>query len=112
MERRKSKRFSIVNLDLYDGSSEELVGNVINISQGGLLTITEKSYQTDKDYNFFIPFNQTVNGMVKFEFLARVVWCRPNALKSGMMSIGLEFSDNPKIQTLFIEQMVKIYGSS
>jgi len=112
MERRKSRRFSIVSLDLHDRSSEELIGKVVNISQGGLLTESEVSYEPGKEYNFFIPFHETISGMVKFDFSARIIWCRPNALKSGMMSIGMEFSDNPKIQTLFIEQMVKIYSST
>lgn len=111
MERRKSRRFSIVNLDLHDQVSNQLVGKVVNISQGGLLTIAEKTYEAGKEYGFYIPFKETVNGLVKFEFSGKVVWCRPNALKPGMLSIGLEFADNPKIQTIFIEQMIKIYGA-
>ena len=111
MERRKSRRFSIVNLDLYDQSSDRLVGKVVNISQGGLLTIAEEAYETGKEYAFYIPFEETVNGRVKFEFSGRIVWCRPNALKPGMLSVGLEFADNAKIQTMFIEQMIKIYGA-
>jgi Tfp pilus assembly protein PilZ len=110
MERRKSRRFSVVNLDLHEKTSEKLVGKVVNISQGGLLTISENSYDAGKEYDFFIPFEETINGMVKFEFAARIVWCRPNALKPGMMSVGLEFADNPKIQTMFIEQMIKVYS--
>ncbi|NIW45669.1 MAG: hypothetical protein GWN30_13245 [Gammaproteobacteria bacterium] len=109
MERRKSKRFSVVNLNLHDKTTEEMVGKVVNISQGGLLTIAYKTYKEGKEYDFFIPFDETINGQVKFEFSARIVWCRPNPLKPGMMSTGLEFADNPKIQTMFIEQMIKIY---
>lgn len=112
MERRKSKRFSVVNLDLHDKSTDELVGKIVNISQGGLLSISERSFETGREYEFFIPFNKTINGLVKFEFSARIVWCHPNPIKPGSMSIGLEFSDNPKIQTLFIEQMIKIYSPS
>ena len=111
MERRKSRRFSIVNLDLHDQVTGHLVGKVVNISRGGMLTTTEKAYEPGKEYGFYIPFEQTVNGLVKFEFSGRVIWCRPNALKPGMLSVGLEFADNPKIQTIFIEQMIKIYGA-
>ena len=111
MERRKSRRFSIVNLDLHEQGTGDLVGKVVNISQGGMLTIADKAYEPGNEYGFYIPFEQTVNGIVKFEFSGRVVWCRPNALKPGMLSVGLEFADNPKIQTIFIEQMIKIYGS-
>jgi len=112
MERRKSRRFSVVNLDLHDSATEELVGNVVNISQGGMLTNANREYETGKDVGFFIPFKETVNGEVKFEFTARIIWCRPNALKPGMQSIGLEFSEIPKIQTFFIEQMIKVYSPS
>ena len=112
MERRKSRRFSVVNLDLHDKTTEKLVGKVVNISQGGLLTISKIEYKTGEEFEFFIPFSETVNGLVKFEFIARIVWCRPNSLTPGMMSVGLEFSDNQKIQTVFIEQMVKIYNPS
>lgn len=110
MERRNTRRFSVVNLDLFDSATEEKVGQIVNISQGGMLSNSEQSYEKGKDYSFYIPFKETVNGVVKFEFLARIIWCRPNAMKPGPLSIGLEFSDNPKIQTLFIEQMIKIYS--
>lgn len=112
MERRKSRRFSVVTLDLYDNSTNQKVGNVVNISEGGMLTITDRSYETGKNYLFYIPFNETVNGMVKLEFSARIIWCHPNTLKPGLLSVGIEFSEIPTIQTKFIEQMVKIYGTS
>lgn len=110
-ERRKSRRFQVVDLEVRTVTPDERIGKVVNLSEGGLLMISDQELPQQEVVKFRIPFSRTVNGEVNFDFNARVVWCYPNALQSSKFSVGLEFAENPDLQTIFIQQMIKIYGS-
>jgi len=110
IERRKSRRFQVVDLDVHTVDPDEKIGKVVNLSEGGLLMIADLELVPDSIVRFRIPFSQTINGEVNFEFNARVVWSYPNALQASKYSTGLEFAENPDLQTLFIQQMIKVYG--
>jgi hypothetical protein len=109
-ERRKSKRFQVVDLEVHDAETDERIGKVVNLSEGGLLMIADIEMDQDSIVRFRIPFSKTINGEINFEFNARVVWSYPNALQASKYSTGLEFSENPDLQTIFIQQMIKVYG--
>ena len=110
MERRRAKRFNVVNLELFQNGSNEHIGKVINISKGGILVTSNHEFAPGENHSFYIPFTQTINGEVKFKFNGDIIWCKPDPMSSSTFSIGMEFSDIPEIQTVFIQQMVKIYG--
>jgi hypothetical protein len=109
-ERRRSKRFQVVDLDVQTIDSDEKIGKVVNLSEGGMLMIADRELAQQETIKFRIPFTHTVNGEIHFDFDARVIWCYPNTLQSSKFSVGLEFSENPDLQTIFIQQMIKIYG--
>jgi hypothetical protein len=110
-ERRRAKRFQVVDLDVQSVDTDQKIGKVVNLSEGGLLMIADSELPQQEITRFRIPFSHTVNGEINFEFNARVVWCYPNALQASKFSVGLEFSENPDLQTIFIQQMIKVYGS-
>lgn len=108
--RRRSRRFTVVDLDLFLYPEETHIGQVINVSEGGLLAYVEQDFNRDKTYQFNIPFNRTINGQVNFEFEAEVVWCTTNALDPNKFSLGLKFAKNAALQTHFIMQMIQVFG--
>jgi Tfp pilus assembly protein PilZ len=110
-DRRKAKRFTVVDLELFLQDPEEKIGQVVNLSEGGLLIVTESPFEAASYHQFRIPFNQTINGRINFDFEGRVVWCNPNALDSKKYSVGLEYAENPELQTLFVQQMIKVFGA-
>ncbi len=110
MDKRRSPRFTVVDLELYDHETHNKVGQVVNISRGGLLVNASQELITEDTYQFYIPFHQTDDQEVKFPFEGRVVWCQPNLIHNSKYSIGLEFADLPEIQTYFIQQLIKFYG--
>lgn len=112
MERRRAKRFTVVDLELFNQQTRSLIGTVVNISKGGLLAKTDVSFTPGDKYNFFIPFAKSVNGEVQFNFSALIVWCHPNSLHPKKFSVGIEFNNFPEVQTLFIQQMVGIFGGT
>jgi hypothetical protein len=110
-ERRKSKRFMVVDLDVHLAEGEERIGKVVNLSEGGLLMVADKELPSQETVRFSIPFSHTVNGEINFDFNARIIWCYPNTLHSSKFSVGMEFAENPDLQAMFIQQMIKIYGT-
>ena len=112
MERRQHERFTVVDLILYEKNSTRPVGKVVNISTRGLLVISSKPYKVGEEVQLYIPFKKTVRGMVKFEFLADIRWAHPDDDNPTQIRVGMEFADHPELQTMFIEQLVSIYGAS
>jgi len=112
MERRQHERFSVVDLMLHEQETSRPVGKVVNISASGLLVISSKSYQGGQKIGFYIPFTKTVQGMIKFEFMGTVKWAHPAEDNPSQVRVGIEFADNPELQTMFIQQLVRVYGAS
>jgi hypothetical protein len=110
-ERRISNRITVVDLDLILKESNSQIGKVVNISDSGLLAIINSELSENNTYNFRIPFNETVNGEVNFDFNANVIWCRKNTLETSKYSVGLQFTNNAKSQSIFIHQMANKFSS-
>ncbi len=110
-ERRKTKRSRVINLKLYDQDTGGVVGQVVNISHGGIYSITDERFNIGEERSFYIPFSEAISGKIKFHFNARTIWAHPNSLHPSKYSVGLEFVENPDVQTMFIKQMVKIFGT-
>ncbi|MGD8456958.1 MAG: PilZ domain-containing protein [Anaerolineales bacterium] len=110
IERRKSKRYSVVDLDLFFQDPQEFIGKVINLSEGGLLVITDEQLEKNKFLDVRFLFDTTVNENINFDFTVRVAWSNRSTLHSNKFSTGMEFTENPKVQAQFINQMIKVYG--
>ena len=110
-ERRRSKRFQVVDLAIHTIDPDEKIGKVVNLSEGGLLLVSDVDLPNQEAVAFQIPFPHTVNGEINFNFNAMVVWCHPNTLNTSKFSVGLQFSENPDLQTIFIQNMIKVFGT-
>ena len=109
-ERREHKRFTVTDLDLILQEEEKLIGKVVNLSEGGLLILSTAELESGKAYDFRIPFDQTVNGEIHFDFEGEVVWCNQNTLDAKKFSAGLKFTQIPDLQLTFVKQMITIFG--
>lgn len=109
-EKRRHARFTVVDLELYFQDPQERIGQIVNLSEGGLLVVAGEPVEPYSIHKFRILFNQTIQGEIKFDFEASVVWSNPNSLDPSKHSIGLQFVENPELQTKFIRQMIKVFG--
>ncbi len=100
IDRRRAKRYVVVDLDLHDDHLEQSVGRVVNISDGGLFAISDRGYTVGEVGKFSIPVQELVDEPVKILFTAWVIWSHPNRLHPEKYSLGLEFIDAPDIKTL------------
>ena len=111
-ERRTAKRFTVVDLDLYSLDPETRVGNVVNLSEGGLLVLTDDEIKLKSTHEFRIPFRETVNGQIDFDFKGKIAWSNRSTLDPANFSTGIQFTENPELQVQFIRQMIKVFGSN
>lgn len=100
IDRRRAKRFVVVDLDLHDQAQELPVGKVVNISDGGLFALADMAYPVGDVRPFFIPVNSLEDEPEMLLFTAWVIWSHPNRLHSNKFSLGLEFIDAPNIEHL------------
>lgn len=105
-ERRKFNRFIVVDLKLFHKETGEHVGQVVNLSEGGLLAVAEEPLEHNSFHQFRIPFNQTIYNDGDFEFKGRVTWSKPNSIDPTKFSIGLEFSSISDSQIAFIHKLI------
>ncbi|MBN2502782.1 MAG: PilZ domain-containing protein [Anaerolineales bacterium] len=110
-ERRKTKRFSVVELDIFDNKTDDYIGKMINLSVGGMLILGDNPLETGKIYHIKIPFDETVNGRVNFDIETKCVWCT-NAIGFPRYSIGLQFLDNSSVHYTFIKKMVDTFSAT
>ena len=109
-ERRRSTRYPVVDLEIQLKEERTPVGQVVNLSQGGLLVFCEKPLKKGSLHQFRVPFNKTVAGKIHFDFEGRVVWSNINVDAPKMHSMGIEFIKYPTIQSEFIQRMINQFG--
>ena len=105
-ERRKTQRAIVVDLNLFSQEPQEFLGKVINLSEGGLLVVTDKQLDENSFFNVRILFDQGI----KFDFSIRIVWSEPSTQDKTKYDTGVEFIENPNLQAHFIQQLIKVYG--
>lgn len=109
-ERRKDTRYSVVDLEIQLKENRTPVGQIVNLSQGGLLVFCEKPLKRGSMHQFRVPFKRSVAGQIHFDFEGRVVWSNINVDTPSKHSMGIEFIKYPNIQTEFIQKMITQYG--
>ena len=111
-ERRRSKRFSVVNLKLFDRETEKEIGSVVNLSEGGLFVHSDEEIDKNRILSLCIPFEREGKEPVNFDIDARVVWCAVDHLEATKFGVGMQFLSDSKEQYEFLKQMIKVYGRS
>lgn len=75
-EKRKHKRAILMSyLDIYDTGSEEEVGYVVDISQGGMLLISKDEIQTDQAFTYTIEIPSEIREEGAFTVTAMSIRC-------------------------------------
>jgi len=88
-ENRKSIRVNLLNPpEVYDAHSNELLGNMVNISLGGFKIITNNQMEQGKEYLLSINLPEGTCGSKSVVVKADVRWCskdiNPNWCSKGI----------------------------
>jgi len=108
-ERRTTKRFAVVNLNLFNRETDDEIGQVINLSEGGLFVVGSNEMEKGEELGLRIPFDHD-GQEINFDVNAKVAWCTRENLKDEVYNIGMEFAAHSKEQYDFLMQMIRLYG--
>jgi len=76
MEQRKHKRFKLKKrLHVLDAKSSKLIGNMVDISEGGFKMITLNKIEGDEEFPLRIALPSTNGEKEIIDVKARVQWC-------------------------------------
>lgn len=108
-ENRRDKRYLVWKLEVFAKESNELIGNVINLSQGGMLMAHSDAIAVGSKFKIKVAAGNASDGPSGFTAKVQVKWFRKNEI-SGIFGSGLEFLKSTKKQRAKIQEMINAYA--
>jgi len=106
--RRQKRKQPVLYLEVYGRVTGEFIGNVVDITTGGIRLYGEKILKPGVIYPMRLVLPQPVKGAGEIEFDGKCRWCkeyRQHTL-AGSYGVGLEFRNIPPRSVEIIEQMM------
>jgi c-di-GMP-binding flagellar brake protein YcgR len=112
-ERRKVPRSHLIHyLRIFDKTTGELMGNLVDISAGGLMLISEspisEPLQDNTTLQLRMDFPEELDGRTFVEFEARSVWCRVD-INPDLFAIGMQIVQPQPEDLRMIERLIDMY---
>ena len=104
-ERRRRKRFMVVDLDIINRETEEHIGKLVNLSTAGMLVLGEIPVKANSILKLRILFAKPFIGREHFDIDARCVWCNKD-VNPPNFSIGLMLLDKSSEQAEFMQRII------
>lgn len=93
-------------IQVRDLNSDELIGNLVNISAGGLMLVSEAPITPNRLFQFSLTLPAPVNGIPVVEFGAECLWVQDNTETKGPCWAGFQIIDISDLGTRLIEQLI------
>lgn len=109
-KRRKEKRRGLIYyLEVFDNESGQLAGHVVDITNGGVLIISDFMFEIDKIFSLKIVLPNAVGEMNSIIFNAECIHCTVAQNKSHF-EIGFRFISLDEPFLLIIDKLIQEYG--
>ncbi|QOC22252.1 PilZ domain-containing protein [Wenzhouxiangella sp. AB-CW3] len=106
--RAYDRRHSIIYLQVFDRDSGSALGNLVDISEKGVMLVSKAPMENDQQYALRMHLPEPVNGNYTVDFEAVVRWCRQD-INPDLYDIGFELINPPKSFEDALESLVKGY---
>jgi len=111
-ERRKQKRRNLsYYMPVIDPQSEQIMGHLVDISLQGLMMDSQQALPLNQDYQLRLNVTADVSDRNAIEFIARVKWCRPDAIEPYLFDIGFQIIKISGPDAEVVKRIVEKYGS-
>jgi len=111
-KRRSEKRRNLIYyLEVYDNESSELIGHVVDITNGGILIISESMLELKKIFSLKIILPFTITEIDSIIFNAECVHCAVSQNKSHF-DIGFKYTSLDEPFLTIINKLIQEYGFS
>ena len=98
-------------IQIRDLNTGELIGNLVNISAGGLMLLSEVPLSPNRLFQFSMAFPTPINGIPVVEFGAECLWVQDDTETSGPCWAGFQIIDISDLGTSLLEQLMNEWTS-
>ena len=109
-DRRRKKRFMVVDLDVINRETDDHIGKLVNLSTAGMLVLGEIPVKTNSILKLRIMFTKPFLGREHFDIDARCVWCNKD-VNPPNFSIGLMLLGKSSEQAEFMQRIIDEFRS-
>lgn len=109
--RQFDRRYLVFYLRVFDGMSSKLIGHLIDISQKGIMLISDSPIEVNEDYRLRMRLPTQGKDRNEIVFKATSRWCKNDSNPDFYMA-GFQMYDlNPEANRL-IENLIRDFGYS
>ena len=107
-KRRFDRRHSIYYLRVYNQNDGTLLGNLVDISEKGVMLVSDEPLELDRFYKLKMQLPEPMNGKETIEFTGRCAWCKSD-INPHFFGAGFELI-NPKPEfSEMLESLIEAY---
>ena len=88
------RRYSIMYLKLHDLESDSLLGQLVDMSESGIMIVSAEPLERGKHFKLRMALPEAINGKEYVDFEARMKWCNQDT-NPDLFASGLELIDPP-----------------
>jgi hypothetical protein len=106
-ERRRANRHQLLfNARVHDADNDSVIGHLSNLSEDGLMVVTEKPLPMGRTYRVRIPLPVAFNGLAELTTETTVAWTEPATHpayhRNGLRALSLD-ADQRHVLTRLVE---------
>lgn len=103
------RRHLIFHLRVFDDSTGEKLGHVVDISPGGMMLVSEPQIPVGVDYKLTMQLPGEEDNIVEHHFEASSVWSS-NDINPQFFDTGFKMTQASKEHIELVKQLVEDYG--
>lgn len=108
-KRQFKRRHLIYYLRIYDGISSRIVGHAVDISQQGMMLLSDEPVAVHEEYRLRMCFPGVAYGQEELVFDAVCRWCRQDDNPAFYMA-GFQIQNLLPEETRFIQSLIDEFG--
>ena len=107
-QRKYDRRHSIYYLRVYDKSTGSLLGNLIDISEKGLMLISDNTLEINKVFTCSMHLPEEIEGSNTVDFELESRWCR-NDTNPNFYDVGFKVISAPDAFYKILNHLIAAY---
>lgn len=92
-----------------DRKSGQLLGNVADITNEGIMIISNQPIALDQDFELRLDLSKDIFEIDHLDLQGHSIWCNPD-IDPTLFNTGFKLQNVPKESSKIIEQIIEEYG--
>jgi hypothetical protein len=105
------RRHLIYYLKIFDRTTDELLGHLVDITEEGLMIVSENCVDSGKVIKLRMSLPREIEGKEEIEFEALSMWCRKD-VNPSLFGVGFKFEYVDVLDRQIIFELIHEFGFS